>query len=131
MALLAGLVVGLFNGFWIAIVGLPSLVVTLATLIAVRGLAYMLIEDRSIGNAETAFPAWFEDLGQQPLSEPGRGLDAAPVLDRVPLAMFVYIGLLILAAVVLGTSGFGRRTYVIGSSADVARYSGVGVAATR
>ena len=43
VALLAGLIVGLFNGFWIAVVGLPSLVVTLASLIAVRGLAYMLI----------------------------------------------------------------------------------------
>ncbi len=30
----------LFNGFWIAVVGLPSLVVTLATLIGFRGLAY-------------------------------------------------------------------------------------------
>ena len=42
--------------------------------------------------------------------------------------MVLYVGLLILAAVVLGASGFGRRTYVIGSSAAVARYSGVGVA---
>ena len=31
-ALLTGVVCGLFNGFWIAYVGLPSLVVTLATL---------------------------------------------------------------------------------------------------
>ena len=64
-ALLAGLLVGLFNGFWIAVVGLPSLVVTLASLIAVRGLAYMLIEDRSIGNAPDAFPIGFLDLGRQ------------------------------------------------------------------
>ena len=127
VALLAGLIVGLFNGFWIAVVGLPSLVVTLASLIAVRGLAYMLIEDRSIGNAPNAFPTWFEDLGQQPLSKLVGALDAAPVLDRVPFVIFVYIGLLILAAVVLGSSGFGRRTYVIGSSKDVALYSGVGV----
>ena len=41
--LLTGLVCGLFNGFWIAHVGLPSLVVTLATLIAYRGLALVLV----------------------------------------------------------------------------------------
>jgi rhamnose transport system permease protein len=87
----------------------------------------MLIEDRSIGNQDTAFPAWFEDLGQQPLSEMIGVLGSIPVLDRVPFALFVYFGLLIIAGVVLGRSGFGRRTYVIGSSKDVALYSGVGV----
>ncbi len=128
VALLVGLGVGLFNGFWVAIVGLPSLVVTLAGLIGFRGLTYMLIEGRSIGNGETAFPTWFGDMGQQPLSKLIGVLDSIPIVDRMPFALFVYIGLLILAAVVLGRSGFGRRTYVIGSNKDVARYSGVGVA---
>src|SRR5438309_8616060 len=49
-ALLAGALCGLFNGYWVAIVGLPSLAVTLAGLIAYRGLAPLLVEDRSIGN---------------------------------------------------------------------------------
>ena len=128
VALLVGLGIGLFNGFWVAIVGLPSLVVTLAGLIGIRGLAFMLIEDRSIGNAETAFPNWFEDLGQQPLSEMLGFLGSIPFIDRVPLAMFIYLGLLILAAVVLGATGFGRKTYVIGSNKEVAQYSGVAVA---
>ena len=128
VALLVGLAIGLFNGFWVAIVGLPSLVVTLAGLIGIRGLAFMLIEGRSIGNRDTAFPTWFEDMGQQPLSELTGVLDTIPIVDRMPFAMFLYFGLLILAAIVLGRSGFGRRTYVIGSSKDVARYSGVGVA---
>ena len=127
VALLVGLGIGLFNGFWVAIVGLPSLVVTLAGLIGIRGLAFMLIEGRSIGNQATAFPTWFEDLGQQPLSDFVGVLGSIPVIDRVPFAMFVYFGLLILAAVVLGRSGFGRRTYVIGSNKDVAQYSGVDV----
>ena len=127
LALLAGLGIGLFNGFWVAIVGLPSLVVTLAGLIGIRGLAFMLIEGRSIGNQETAFPTWFEDLGQQPLSEMVGVLGSIPFLDRVPFALYVYFVLLLLAGVVLGRSGFGRRNYVIGSSKDVALYSGVGV----
>jgi rhamnose transport system permease protein len=127
VALLVGVGIGLFNGFWVAIVGLPSLVVTLAGLIGFRGLAYMLIEDRSIGNQATAFPTWFEDLGQQPLSEMIGVLGSVPFLDRVPFVLYVYFGLLLLAGVVLGRSGFGRRTYVIGSSKNVALYSGVGV----
>jgi rhamnose transport system permease protein len=127
VALLVGLGIGLFNGFWVAIVGLPSLVVTLAGLIGIRGLAFMLIEGRSIGNQDTAFPTWFEDIGQQPLSDLVGVLDAIPLVERMPFAIFVYIALLVLAAVVLGRSGFGRRTYVIGSNKDVAQYSGVDV----
>ena len=65
-ALLSGLAAGLFNGFWIAYVGLPSLAVTLAGLIGYRGIARILVEDRAIGG----FPLWFNTLGQQPLLGP-------------------------------------------------------------
>ena len=47
-----GITAGLFNGFWIAYVGLPSLAVTLAGLIGYRGVARILVEDHAIG-AET------------------------------------------------------------------------------
>jgi rhamnose transport system permease protein len=59
IGLLVGVLGGAFNGFWIAWVGLPSLVVTLAMLIGYRGLARVLLEDRSIGG----FPDWFDTLG--------------------------------------------------------------------
>ena len=49
-ALLTGMQVGAFNGFMVSYVGLTSLVVTLAGLIGYRGLAHVLLEDRSIGN---------------------------------------------------------------------------------
>jgi rhamnose transport system permease protein len=111
IGLLIGVLGGLLNGFWIAIVGLPSLVVTLATLIMYRGLARVLLEDRSIGN----FPEWFDALGQQPLIGP------------FPLAMIIFFVLIFLSIVLLQYSGFGRRVYVIGNSAEVARYSGVKV----
>jgi rhamnose transport system permease protein len=115
MGLLAGVVAGLFNSFWIGIVGLPSLVVTLSGLIMFRGLAYVLLEDRSIGD----FPAWFNQLGQQPLIGP------------FPLAMILFFVLLIFAIIILHYSGFGRYVYVIGNSKDVARYAGVRVMRTK
>lgn len=127
-ALLVGLLLGAFNGFWVAFVGLPSLVVTLAGLIGYRGLAFILIEDASIGNADTAFPRWFEDLGQQPFSTFIPFLDAIPIVRLAPFAMFLYFGMLLLAIVALSRAAFGRRTYVIGASLLVSRYSGVRVA---
>jgi rhamnose transport system permease protein len=110
-SLLAGALCGAFNGFWVAYVGLPSLAVTLAGLIGFRGLARVLLSDRSIGG----FPAWFAALGQQPL------------LGPFPLALIVFFVLLALAVVVLQFSGFGRYIYVIGNNREVARYSAVKV----
>ena len=111
LALGAGLVCGLNNAFWVAVVGLPSLAVTLAGLIGYRGLALMLIEDGSLGG----FPGWFETLGQGPL------------LGPIPFAVLFFVVLLIVAGVVLHRTGFGRLVYVVGNSTAVARYSGVRV----
>jgi len=111
IALAIGAVCGLFNAYWISMVGLPSLAVTLATLIGFRGLARMLIEDRSVGG----FPDWFNNLGQQ------------PILGAFPLAILIFFVLVVVSVIVLGYSGFGRYVYVVGSSARVARFSGVRV----
>jgi rhamnose transport system permease protein len=111
IAMSVGLACGMFNGFWIARVGLNSLVVTLSMLICYRGLARVFLEDKSIGK----FPEWFATLGQQNLIGP------------VPLALLLFLGMFALAIVILQYSGFGRTVYVIGNSKDVARYSGVRV----
>ena len=100
---------GLFNGFWIGVVGLPSLVVTLAGLIGYRGLAYVLLEDRSIGE----FPGLVQRSG------PAAAGRAVPAGDDPLLRAW-----LVLAIIILQYSGFGRYVYVIGNNKDVARYCG-------
>jgi len=110
-SLFVGLLCGAFNGYWVAYVGLPSLAVTLAGLIGYRGLARVLLGDRSVG----AFPEWFNALGQQPF------------LGPFPLALILFFVLVVLAVIVLQRSAFGRYTYVIGINRDVARYSAVKV----
>ncbi len=111
-ALLGGLAAGCINGFFVAYVGLPSLVVTLAGLIGFRGLARVLLEDRAIGG----FPQWFTDLGQKAF------------LGPLPFALIVFVAVLLVAVAILHLSTFGRKIYVIGNGVDVARYSGVAVA---
>ena len=115
ICLLIGMSGGLFNGFWVTFMNLPSLVVTLAMLIGFRGLARVLVEDRSI----RVFPSWFEELGQQ------------PILGPLPLAVIIFFLLLILSVVVLRFTGFGRYVYVIGINKDMARYSGINVKAVK
>jgi rhamnose transport system permease protein len=112
IALVMGALLGLFNGFFVAIVGLPSLAVTLATYIGFRGLARLLVEDKSIGD----FPKWLDDLGQQGF------------FGQLTLSIIIYVVLAVVAVILLHFTGFGRYTYVIGNSAPVARFSGVRVA---
>jgi rhamnose transport system permease protein len=109
--LLTGVLAGTINGFMVSYVGLTSLIVTLAGLIGYRGLAHVLLENRSVGN----FPDWFDRLGQQPLIGP------------FPLALIIFFIMLIIATIILQRSGAGRYVYVIGNSSEVARYSGVNV----
>ena len=111
IALLAGLIAGAVNGFFVAYVGLPSLVVTLAGLIAYRGFARVLVEDKSISD----FPEWFDAMGQDAFIGP------------VPFSIVLFFVGLVVLIVVLQRSGFGRKTYVIGNSLEVAQYSGVRV----
>jgi len=111
LAVLAGLVAGLFNGFWVAYVGLPSLAVTLAGLIGYRGIARIFIEDKPIGG----FPPWFNGMGQQ------------PVFGPLTVSILVFVLVFIVVAITLHGSAFGRLVYVIGNNAQAARYSGVRV----
>jgi rhamnose transport system permease protein len=111
IALLSGLVAGLFNGFWVAQIGLPSLAVTLAGLIGYRGLARIFIQDHSIGG----FPVWFNTLGQQ------------SVVGPLTISIIIFFILFVIVAIALHASALGRLVYVIGNNAQAARYSGVRV----
>jgi rhamnose transport system permease protein len=112
IVLMIGVAGGALNGFFVARVGLPSLVVTLATLIGFRGLARVLVEDRGIGD----FPDWFDALGQQGL------------IGDIPLSILVFVILFVVFYVVLQHSGFGRKTYLIGNNREVAAFAGIDTA---
>lgn len=111
VAVAVGTFAGLIQGICVAKLKVPSLVVTLAGLIGLRGAARVFVEDRSYGD----FPGWFERLGQQGLVGP------------VPFALFVFGAGLVVGTVVLGRTALGRRLYVIGDNADVGRFSGLDV----
>lgn len=109
--LAAGALAGLLQGVVITRFGIPSLVVTLAGLIGFRGAARVFMEGESIGD----FPAWFDRMGQQALIGP------------FPVALVLFFVGLAIAWVVLEQGALGRKVYVIGNNADVARFSGVDV----
>ena len=112
IAVAATTAAGAIQGAFVAYMGLPSLVVTLAGLIGWRGAGRILVEDRSIGD----FPEWFENLGQE------------PVIGRISFALIFFAVLIVVAGIVLHRTAFGRAVFVIGNNASAARYSGLNVA---
>ena len=114
LAALAGLALGtlggLLNGYLIAKVKLPSLVVTLGTYAFFRGIAYGFLGDQAARN----YPSAFTYLGQ------GRVGDLL-----IPVSVAIFIGLAIVFGLVLHATKFGRQLFAIGNNEDAAKYSGV------
>ena len=112
LALLAGAAAGLLNGWLVARVGLPSLVVTLATLALFRGLASVVLEGQSV----SGFPTWFTDLGYGRLAG-----------SLLPTALIPFLITAIAGGFVLHRTTIGRTIYAIGSNAVASRFAGLPV----
>jgi ribose transport system permease protein len=109
----AGAGVGVVNGVLITRLRLQPFIVTLATLLAVRGLALTLAGTR----AAVAAPGGFQALGDWSLL----GLPVAA------WAMFVAF---LVGAAVLNYTAWGRQVLAIGGNVDAARLMGLPVART-
>ncbi|MEO7060572.1 MAG: ABC transporter permease [Lapillicoccus sp.] len=116
VALLAGVVCGAVNGFFVAVLGLPALLVTLGTLALFRGLCYVLLG----GTPISPVPDFFTTLGNGNI----RGL-------IIPWAIVPFLILAVVFGVVLHRSVVGRRVYAIGGNPDTAHYSGIHVTRIR
>jgi rhamnose transport system permease protein len=116
VALLAGVVCGMLNGFLVAYVGLPSLAVTIGTLALFRGIAVGTLGTTAVTN----FPDKWTQLAQQTIG--GTGL---PVVVLVILVLAGVFGVL------LHFSPFGRGIYDIGLNAETAEFTGVAVRRTK
>jgi putative multiple sugar transport system permease protein len=59
LCLVAGALVGAWQGYWIAYFGIPAFIVTLAGMLAFRGAAQVVLQNQQI----SPFPQGFRDLG--------------------------------------------------------------------
>ena len=114
VALVAAVAVGTLNGTLVARDRIQPIVVTLATLIAGRGLAQVLSND---GQLVPIRDASFEVLGR------GR-------LGPVPVPVIVALVVVVLAVVLLRATPFGRYVLAVGGNPAAARLAGVPVQRT-
>lgn len=111
IVLLAGMAIGLFNGYFIAKVGMHPLLTTLATMIVLRGLALIVTSGESL----YGFPDAYRYLG---------GGDLGPV----PMAVVIMLLLFLVFHFVLKHRRVGRHIHIVGGNAGAARACGIRVA---
>ncbi|PKA42079.1 ABC transporter permease (plasmid) [Rhizobium sullae] len=106
-----GLVCGVFNGFLVSALKLPSIVVTIGTMSLFRGISYIVLGDQAYGKYPTDF-AFF-----------GQGY----VVWVFSFEFVLFIVLAILFTILLHATNFGRQVYTIGNNDFAARFSGIPV----
>jgi rhamnose transport system permease protein len=121
-----GLLCGAFNGFLVARVGLPSIVVTIGTMSLFRGIAQIILGDRAYGGYPASF-AWF---GQGYMSD-FSWWPTLPGFEVVTFEMVAFVVFALLFGILLHRTTFGRWIYAIGNNAYAAQFSGIPVQRTK
>jgi ribose/xylose/arabinose/galactoside ABC-type transport system permease subunit len=109
--LLVGTFIGLINGLGVTKGRVPPFVMTLGMLGIARGLAFMYTGGMPIPVLNDTFLFI------------GNGY----IFGTIPVPAVIYLSLVIIGALILKYTPFGRYVYAIGSNAEAARLSGIKV----
>ena len=109
-ALLTGLIFGLINGGLIAFLKLPPFIVTLGALTAVRGVARLLGDDKTVFNPDLPFAFIGNDS-----------------ILGVPWLVVIATAVIIGSWFILRRTVLGLHIYSVGSNPEAARLSGIKV----
>jgi ribose transport system permease protein len=114
LAILIGALAGSLNGLLIAKFKMQAIVVTIGTLVTLRGLVYIITEGKPI----SGYPESFYFLGQ------------GTVLG-LPFNVIVMVILFAIAYLIIKKTRIGRYTYALGNNEEAVRYSGINVVRIR
>lgn len=108
ISLVMSTILGFLNGWAIANIGIPPIIVTLCAMTIWEGVAYIL----SKGLPIFGFPASFSVIGQG-------------YLGVVPVPVIIMVFILLIGSVILNKTYFGRYFYAVGGNEDAAFLSGI------
>ncbi len=138
---------GAVNGFIVVRTGLPSFIVTLATLFILRGFTIFIpqtLERKTIiggireaaegdwlapifgGKIFTGFFQWLGDLGIIAVRTRGK-FEGQPLVEGIPMLIVWALGLVVVGHILLTRTRFGNWIFAAGGDAESARNSGVPV----
>ena len=113
LALLCALGIGALNAFFIAKLKVPSIIVTLGTMMIARGIGQVVTQG---AQRNTSLPDIYGVVGNANI----RG-------TSLKVSVLIMAVLIVIAVVVERKTIFGRRTYLIGANSEAATLSGVKV----
>ena len=111
IGIVTGLFCGMFNGFLVTRLGLPSIVVTIGTMSFFRGISFIVLGDQAF----KGYPASFAFFGQ------------GYVWWVVSFEFVLFLACAVIYYVLLHRTNFGRHVFVIGNNKVAAQFSGVRV----
>jgi ribose transport system permease protein len=113
VTLAAGTALGAVMGATTALARVPSFIITLAGLVSFRGLTYLMTDGVPVSGLEPGFAALSSTM--------------VPVLPGFSVASMgiIFVGLCVLAGLVLRFTAFGEYVYATGGNPEAARLSGL------
>lgn len=110
VVLIAGLIMGAFNGFGIAYVGIAPVIMTMASNIIFQGLLVGLTEGTPGGSIPSVI---------QTLASNGTGI--------IGWLFLVWLAISVLAWILLSKTPYGRKIYAVGNNETCSLFSGINV----
>jgi rhamnose transport system permease protein len=115
-ALGLGGVLGLINGLFVVLLELPALAVTLGTMGAYTGIAFLILK----GAAITNFPIGLVKLGSATIGS-----------TQIEISTAVVLGLALALTFLVHFTSYGRALFAVGAGRQAALFSGIAVTRTR
>jgi rhamnose transport system permease protein len=110
LCLVLGAVLGALNGFFVTVLKLPSLAVTIGTLALYRGLAFVVLGDNAVADFPRAYTSWVTGtIGDGP----------------IPNVLIPLVVLALLFGIVLHATPVGRSVFAAGAGEQAARFAGI------
>lgn len=103
-----GTLAGAFNGFLVAKVKIPAILVTLGTLELFTGIAIVMTAGKPLSGLPMIFS---ETLGGKVM--------------KIPMQLIIFVIVAVIIGVILSRTSFGSKLYMLGSNATAAKFSGL------
>ncbi|MDO5135605.1 MAG: ABC transporter permease [Eubacteriales bacterium] len=112
-----GLAFGIWNGFLVSYMGLPSFISSMASMMLAKGIGSVFTQTQSISWPQSSEPTgWYRSLVKMKVG----GVD-------VPTGMILLLIAAVICAVILNNTKMGRYILCLGSNKEAVRLSGVNV----
>jgi len=108
VAIIIGVICGLFNGFAVSKIGIPPILATLGTMQLFMGTAIVITE----GKAVLGFPESFSVIGNGEIGP-------------IPVPMIFFVVIAALFSILFNKTQFGIKLYMMGTNPTASRFSGI------